>query len=160
MGQLNKGLQMAVITLYNQNMIESDKDISEKTGYGKSTVSEYINGHKRASADFIKKFESAFELKIIEPVTSSDPSEVYLPLGDIKVTVADYINLLQEYNAQLKKDKEVSSATVDVQLLEIMRSIRINHDLMKESFDQLKNFVSGNTSKDPDKKPGVGKSKV
>lgn len=60
----SKLLQHAVQHLYGKGLIAKDKDISDKTGYNKSTVSSYIGGKAEPSDEFITKFEKAFHLKI------------------------------------------------------------------------------------------------
>lgn len=70
----NEDIKNAVRWLKGRGIIDKDKDIVEKTGYGKSTVSGYISGKIDASADFRTKFENAFELSLADfsSVSNSD----------------------------------------------------------------------------------------
>lgn len=74
----------AVQYLYGKGIIKKDKDIADKTGYNKSTVSSFITGHTKASLPFIQKFEKAFRLSLKdfvkggthEPVPIADPTQM------------------------------------------------------------------------------------
>ena len=74
----------AVQFLYGKGMIKKDKDIADKTGYNKATVSSYISGRTKASEDFIATFEKAFKVSLkdfakggeLEPIPVVDPIQV------------------------------------------------------------------------------------
>lgn len=70
-GPYNEDIKRAVRWLRGRGILNKNKDITEKTGYGKSTVSGYITGKIIASADFRKEFEKAFELSLAD--YNSDP---------------------------------------------------------------------------------------
>lgn len=100
----NQDLIKAVKHLYRIERIEKDKDIVDAMGYKKNTVSGYITGKVPASEDFRTKFEDVFKLKLAQFIEQDDtPPDLnqILPLGDLKVTLKDYIDLLRQTNADL-----------------------------------------------------------
>lgn len=62
--QQNSLLIKAVQYLYGKGIISKDKDIADKMKYNKATVSSYINGKTKASAEFERNFEKTFNLKL------------------------------------------------------------------------------------------------
>lgn len=62
--QQNSLLIKAVQYLYGKGIISKDKDIADKMKYNKATVSSYINGKTKASAEFERNFEKAFNVKL------------------------------------------------------------------------------------------------
>lgn len=60
----NLPLIKAVQYLYGQGTIVKDRDIADKTGYNKATISGIINGKKKASPKFLKNFEKAFDIQL------------------------------------------------------------------------------------------------
>lgn len=104
-GVYNQDIIKAVRSLYGQGVINKDKDIADKTGYKKSTVSGYISGKVDASPGFRKKFEEVFELKLSDfaetaAVNKITPSQMLSTEG-VSVTLQDYINLLHRENERL-----------------------------------------------------------
>jgi len=81
---MQKQIAAAVQFLYGKGIIKKDKDIADRTGYNKATVSSYISGRTTPSADFIAAFEKAFRLKVsdfgkggaLEPIPVQDPVQV------------------------------------------------------------------------------------
>lgn len=81
----NQELIRAVEDLYNNKIIRKDKDIADKTGYSKSTVSGYISGKVMASEDFLKEFENKFEIRLANyrtpaPTAGDDPPPAFVPI--------------------------------------------------------------------------------
>ena len=76
--------EKAVQHLYGQGIITKDKDIADKTGYNKATVSSYVNGKSKISLEFIRTFEKSFNLKLTDFGTTE------------KIVVEDSIQLLTE----------------------------------------------------------------
>lgn len=64
MGDYNQDIQKAVRHLYGAGVIESDKDIADRTKLSKGTVSSYIKGNIRASKKFRTEFEQVFKLSL------------------------------------------------------------------------------------------------
>jgi len=60
----NIELIRVVQDLFDKKIIFTNKDISDKTGYDKSTISPYLNGKVKASRKFINAFEMAFNVKV------------------------------------------------------------------------------------------------
>jgi hypothetical protein len=92
---LNLPLQKAVQYLYGQGIITKDRDISDKTGYNKATVSGNINGKKKASPEFLRNFEKAFNVKLGD-FTDGGTHE--------SIIVTDAIQLISESILQLKAE--------------------------------------------------------
>lgn len=87
-GLYNEDIKMAVRWLKGRGIVNKDKDIADKTGYKKSTVSGYISGKIDASSDFRKKFEEVFELSLVDfesdpasDTPDSVPTEPIIPYG-------------------------------------------------------------------------------
>lgn len=53
---------MAVKELYKTEAIQLQKDITTKTGYGETVISNYLSGRVAPSKNFIKKFSEVFNL--------------------------------------------------------------------------------------------------
>ena len=71
-GLYNEDIKRAVRWLKGRGIINKDKDIVDKTGYRKSTVSGYISGKIDASSDFRTKFENAFKLSLADFESESE----------------------------------------------------------------------------------------
>lgn len=56
--------QKAIKWLIYEGKIKTDKDIAGAVGLDKSTVSTYLSGSKKASKNFVEKFEGAFKLSL------------------------------------------------------------------------------------------------
>lgn len=100
----NQELIKAVADLYNNKVIRKDKDIADRTGYSKSTVSGYISGKVLASDDFLKEFENKFEIRLSDyqkPTNGAAPDPRDTPLTGAHVTLQDHIDLLKDYNEKL-----------------------------------------------------------
>lgn len=108
----NQNLQKAVQYLYGKGIISKDKDIAEKLNYNKATVSSYINGKAKASAEFERNFEKVFGVKLTD-----------FAAGGKQETVEkdDAIQLLTETVLQLKAE------------------IQTNRQLMIETFAAVTN---------------------
>lgn len=90
----------AVSDLYRRKVVSMDKDIVEKMApYKKNTVSGYIKGTVKASDTFLKRFEEVFELKLANYANNVNQP---LALGEINITVADYIAKLEGWNLFLQ----------------------------------------------------------
>lgn len=82
----NISLQKAVQYLYGQGAIKKDKDIADKTGYNKATVSSYTSGRTKVSEDFAEAFERVFKIKLkdfedggmLAPIEIKNPSQLML----------------------------------------------------------------------------------
>lgn len=95
----NESLKRAVAHLKHIRKIKYDKDIVERTGYAKGTVSEYIRGIEPVSEDFVDAFERKFNIKL-KDFENDDLHEKPLSAQGLKITVQDYIDLLQRTNHQ------------------------------------------------------------
>lgn len=69
-----------------------------KLGYSKGYVSDVINRKKEPSEDFLKAFYKKFSNS---SQRSSEVDNYVLPLGEVKVTLKDYIDLLKNTNDKL-----------------------------------------------------------
>ena len=91
----NELLYKAVQSLYGKGVITKDKDIAEKLGYTKATVSSYLSGKTKASNHFERLFEKAFDIKLsdFEP---GEKNEV--------IIVPDSLQLLSESILQIQAE--------------------------------------------------------
>lgn len=92
-------LHKAVQHLYGKGTIAKDKDIADRTGYNKATVSSYIGGKIAPSAGFIEAFEKAFRVKLSDFQKGTEKDEVVVP---------DAMQLLSETVLQLKAEVQTN----------------------------------------------------
>lgn len=101
----NTTLQKAVRYLYGHGVISKDKEVADKTGYNKATVSSYISGRTKVSDDFVHAFEKAFKVRL----------EDFQEGGALdNVTVANPMQVLTE------------------KVLQVMATVRVNQSLLTE----------------------------
>lgn len=108
----NTTLKNAIRHLYGKGVITTDKDISQKTGYNKSTVSSYISGNSKPSANFLEAFEKAFNLKLKNFETGG--TEEVVPIEEKNAA-----QLLNETVLQIKAEVQ----TVRQILVEVLASV-------------------------------------
>ena len=83
--KMRQNLKNAVQYLYGVGEIKKDKDIAEKLGYNKSTVSSYVSGRTDPSRDFVELFEKTFKIKLSdfavggakEIIVKEDPLQLF-----------------------------------------------------------------------------------
>ena len=92
-------LQKAVQHLYGKGIIDKDKDIADRTGYNKSTVSSYIKGNITPSPGFIESFEKVFRMKLSDFDRNGQKEEILVP---------DAMQLLSESVLQLKAEMQTN----------------------------------------------------
>lgn len=97
----NEDIRAAVRYLLGQGIIEADKDVAEKVGLSKSTVSPYLSGKERASTNFRTKFEEVFNVKLSDFVSADINTP--LPPGNIVRTLADYIIMIERFNKTMSE---------------------------------------------------------
>lgn len=85
----------AVQHLYGKGIINKDKDIADKMKYNKATVSSYINGKSKASAEFERNFEKTFNLKLQDFAAGGREETIEQP---------DALQLLSENILQMKAE--------------------------------------------------------
>lgn len=82
------------------------KELSKRLKVSKGYVSEVLSKKKEPSEEFINDFYAEFKKEfsngsqVVIPINNYD-----LPVGGLKVTLSDYMNLLKEQNAKAEKDK-------------------------------------------------------
>lgn len=85
----------AVQHLYGKGIISKDKDIADKMKYNKATVSSYINGKSKASAEFERNFEKTFNLKLVDFAAGGKEETIEQP---------DALQLISENVLQMKAE--------------------------------------------------------
>lgn len=106
----NTPLGMAVQYLYGQGTIKKDKDIAEKTGYNKATVSSYIGGRTRPSVDFLRTFEKVFSINLADFEPGGEKELIHHP---------DALQLITENILLLKAEHQTNRQL----LIEILASV-------------------------------------
>jgi hypothetical protein len=116
-GPYNQDLKNAIRWLKGQGIIDKDKDIVEKTGYGKSTVSGYAKGRIEASPDFRTKFEEVFklQLKSFQNFHIIDSNMVQEPIVEYKTkSVQDkYVELLEKTLNEKEADLKTFRSAIE-----------------------------------------------
>lgn len=108
-GPYNEDIKRAVRWLKGRGLIDKDKDIGDKTGYRKSTVSGYVKGRIVASSDFRTKFEEAFKLKLADFESEPEPDTPTNVTGDPTVQYG-----ANQSNSSSINIKTVSGETIAV----------------------------------------------
>jgi hypothetical protein len=112
-------------------------EITKATKFPKSNVSEWLSKKKEPSENFIDKFYSEFRELLHKSSTNvyeanTDQSNVnedpgvynsVLPMGDLKMTVKDYVD-------ELRMDKKKLQNTIDANLTAMMQMLTVlqRHD--------------------------------
>jgi transcriptional regulator with XRE-family HTH domain len=138
MSELNQPLRRAVQYLYGKGLIRRDKDIADKTGYNKTSVSSYINGNVKASDRFLQAFQRTFKIELSkfeegspeEIVTPGDPMQLLMEriLKTYAVARVNQSLLIEILAAQTGKTvmelHRVVSSAMEVETKEILRELR------------------------------------
>lgn len=131
-------LASAVQYLYGKGIIKKDKDISDKTGYNKATVSSYINGKISPSEGFVKTFEKVFRLSLkdfekggqLEQVPATDPlqliSEKVLQIyATARVNQSLLVEILANQTGKTVMElQRATTAAMDAELKELLHELR------------------------------------
>ena len=135
---MRESLKNAVQYLYGIGEIKKDKDIAERLGYNKSTVSSYITGRSEPSRDFVETFENVFKIKLSdfaeggnkEIIVKDDPMQLFAEnLLQVKAYVRVNQSLLAEIlanqtNKTVMELHRVISTAMDAELKEIARELK------------------------------------
>lgn len=92
-------LAKAVQHLYGTGDIKKDKDIADKTGYNKATVSSYITGKIPPSAGFLDAFQKVFDVRIEDFETGGSRETIKHP---------DALQLLSENMLLIKAELQTN----------------------------------------------------
>ncbi len=102
-----KELENAVQYLYGKGVIKKDKDIADKTGYNKATISSYITGRTKPSDYFLRIFEKSYSLKlsnfkgnINQSIDDDDDHQSLIKDGSIEDKI-NYLNAMTKVNQSL-----------------------------------------------------------
>jgi transcriptional regulator with XRE-family HTH domain len=131
-------LAKAVQHLYGSGAIKKDKDIADRTGYNKATVSSYISGKIPPSEGFLKTFEKTFRLRLqdfekggpLEPIPVIDPlqliSEKLMQLyATSRVNQSLLIEILANQTGKTVMElQRAVSAAMDAELKELLHELR------------------------------------
>jgi transcriptional regulator with XRE-family HTH domain len=151
--ETKKAIREAVKYLKKQGAIEADKDIMEKTGFGKSAVSLYINGNADVSDKFVRKFEEVFKLdleKFKPVVTDIIETKVNIPAHDDKSGdyQEEYINLLkktlqdkEERIRLLIQQNQMLQKKVAKSLETVVKDLLTSHAMNEAYHEQIVEFL-------------------
>ena len=132
------------------------KEISKKLGISKGYVSDILNKKKEPSEDFLNDFYKMFSIGS----PSNDMSNYTLPLGDLKITLSDYFELLKEQKRKAEeREKEyleiikTKLISIDANSKEIAEDIsaltievQAEHRAMMDTMDKAAKQPIGTTS--------------
>lgn len=130
--QQNSLLIKAVQYLYGKGIISKDKDIADKMKYNKATVSSYINGKAKASAEFERNFEKTFNVKLKDFAAGGMQETVEVP--DAMQLMAE--NILQ-IKAEIQTNRQMMVETLAalqnraVSDVQVMAEKLLQHNLAK-----------------------------
>ena len=106
----NELLNKAVQYLYGKGIITKDKDIADRMGYNKATVSSYLSGNAQASSEFEKNFAKAFTIKLKDFAAGGMQETIKTP---------DAIQLITESLLQMQAETQTNRQL----LVEILASV-------------------------------------
>lgn len=142
----NKALIAAVQDLYNKRIIKKDKDIVDKLGYAKGTVSGYISGNAKASEEFLNKFETAFGLSLSnydEDLVSKRDTN---PLPG--TTIQDHITTLKQWREDIEAKYQDSNkrelaliAIINNYLKDLPNLVRGQTEMKEQQFADTEHLV-------------------
>jgi transcriptional regulator with XRE-family HTH domain len=131
-------LASAVQYLYGKGIIKKDKDISDKTGYNKATVSSYINGKINPSEEFTKTFERVFKVQLKDFEKGGQHEQV--PAVDPLQLITEKI--LQVYATERVNQSllvELLASQTGKTVMELQRAVSSSMDAeLKELINELK----------------------
>lgn len=129
-------------------------EIGRLLGVSSQLLGQYERGRQKPKPDFYLKWKEVYgEDLLTETIVSNENNVLLKPLdlGNIKTTVADYINLQGEFIKHLLQGKEANSTAIDVQLGELMKTMRIDHSQILQALDKVLALPPGSLSKETDK---------
>lgn len=138
---MNNELIHAIQYLRGKGIVNRDKDIAEKTGYNKTTVSSYINGTYTPSRTFIEAFENAFSIKLADFKSKGEKEQIQHP--DAMQLISENVLVLKaEHQTNRQLLIEILSAVTHRSVSEVQLMAdkilshnleRILHELKQES---------------------------
>jgi transcriptional regulator with XRE-family HTH domain len=128
----NELLNKAVQYLYGKGIITKDKDIADKMGYNKATVSSYLSGNAKASSEFEKNFEKAFAIKLKEFATGGKQETIEKP-DAIQLIAENLLQMQAETQTNRQLLIEILAAVSDrpVSDVQLMTEKLLQHNLSK-----------------------------
>lgn len=126
-------LKLAVRYLRHKDIIINEvKDIAEKTGYAKATVSNYVNGNLIPSPAFIEKFEKTFGLRL-KDFEAGGQKEIIQHPDALQLLSENILLLKAEHQTNRQLIIEVLSAVTHrpVSEVELMAEKLLSHNLEK-----------------------------
>lgn len=128
----NPSLDLAVQYLYGQGVVKRDKDIADKTGYNKSTVSSYISGRTKMSADFQTQFERVFKLKL-DDFKAGGAKEVIKNPDSLQLITETVLQTKAEIQTMRQLIVEVLASTTSRSVMDVqlVAERSIEHNLSK-----------------------------
>lgn len=136
--QQNQLLVKAVQYLYGKGIISKDKDIADRMKYNKATVSSYINGKAKASAEFERQFEKAFNVKLKDFATGGSHETIEKP-DAMQLLSETALQILAEIqtNRQMMIETLAAVQNRTVSDVQLMAEKLLQHNLLK-IVDELK----------------------
>jgi transcriptional regulator with XRE-family HTH domain len=128
----NELLNKAVQYLYGKGIITKDKDIADKMGYNKATVSSYLSGNAKASSEFEKNFEKAFTLKLKDFAAGGKQETIEKP-DAIQLLTESILQIKAEIqtNRQMMIETLAAASNRSVMDVQLMAEKLLQHNLAK-----------------------------
>jgi len=128
----NELLNKAVQYLYGKGIITKDKDIADKMGYNKATVSSYLSGNAKASSEFQKNFEKAFAIKLKEFATGGKQETIEKP-DALQILTESILQIKAEIqtNRQMMIETLAAASNRSVMDVQLMAEKLLQHNLAK-----------------------------
>jgi predicted transcriptional regulator len=128
----NELLYKAVQSLYGSGVITKDKDIADKLGYTKATVSSYLSGKTKASNHFERLFEKSFDVKLSDFEPGGKHEAVIVP-DSLQLITESILQMKAEIQTNRQLMVEVLAQVSDRSVSEVnlMAESLLKHNLAK-----------------------------
>lgn len=129
----NEEIYRAVQYLYGKGIIRKDKDLAEKLGYSKATVSSYVSGKAKASRQFEIEFERVFNLKLSDFDKDENKVEEIVKEDGMQLLSETILQLKAEMqtNRQLMIETLAAASNRSVTEVQLMAESLLQHNLSK-----------------------------
>lgn len=128
----NPLLSKAVQYLYGQGIISKDKDVADKLGYNKTTVSSYINGKVKASDKFNKEFERQFNV-VLSDFKEGGKNEVIEKPDGLQLIAESILQVKAEVQTNRQLMIELLAAVKNQTVMEVQATANnlLEHNLAR-----------------------------
>lgn len=142
------------------------KELSNKLKVSKGYVSDVLNKKKEPSDEFLNEFYKMFTIQFTNGSLNNNSMDNYeLPVGSLRVTLKDYVDLLKEQTRKAEEEKDRLFRLLEKQLSELKSSseeivedlaaltieVQAEHRAIMDTVDKAAKQTIGTTAATADK---------